>query len=101
MILYTKAKRARMEGNLSDDRILISPSAALGCSWGGREGGEGRPARPVQFSDRLSVSQKPKLGLIFNVVKGGIAKMKTLRSAPHPLPLLYLATTREEKIGSN
>ena len=56
---------------------------------------------PVQFSDRLSVRQKPKLGLIFNVVKGGIAKMKTLRSAPHPLPLLYLATTREEKIGSN
>ena len=58
-------------------------------------------ARAVQFSDRLSVRQKPKLGLIFNVVKGGIAKMKTLRSAPHPLPLLYLATTREEKVGYN
>ena len=55
----------------------------------------------MQFSDRLSVRQKPKLGLIFNVVKGGIAKMKTLRSAPHPLPLLYLATTREEKVGYN
>ena len=52
---------------------------------------------PVQFSDRLSVSQKPKLGLIFNVVKGGIAKMKTLRSALRQLLLLYLATTGEKK----
>ena len=52
----------------------------------------------MQFSDRLSVRQKPKLGLIFNVVKGGIAKMKTLRSALHQLLLLYLATTGEKKI---
>ena len=94
MILYTKAKiGSRLEGNLSDDRILISPSAALGCSWGGREG---RAARPVQFSDRLSVSQKPKLGLIFNVVKGGIAKMKTLRSAPHRSPF-YTSQRRGRK----
>ena len=89
-----------MDGNLSDDRILISPE----CGFSRVQlslGGGGGAARAVQFSDRLSVRQKPKLGLIFNVVKGGIAKMKTLRSAPHPLPLLYLATTREEKVGYN
>ena len=95
-----------MDGNLSDDRVLISPECGFSrvqLSLGGGEGRGGRwgAARAVQFSDRLSVRQKPKLGLIFNVVKGGIAKMKTLRSAPHPLPLLYLATTREEKVGYN
>ena len=72
-----------MDGNLSDDRILISPE----CGFSRVQlslGGGGGAARAVQFSDRLSVSQKPKLGLIFNVVKGQrIVGMKTLLSASH------------------